>query len=232
MASSTTKTRSETHQTTPVIGIMTQPISWNNHSQDSSYIAASYVKWLEVSGARSIAIPYDVSPDIVEDIFYQINGILLPGGALDILPESVKYLWKLIQQSNNLQKDDSFFPVWGTCLGFEWLIELACSNDKDDEEAEGTSSTAEDTSCKLTNNYNAENVSLPLYNIPDQSQLYPKDSIIRYNVENFNITMNNHHRGINPESFLNSRQLERYWYISSTNVDPSTGNEFVSSIEV
>ena len=43
--------------------------------------------------------------------------------------------------------------------------------------------------------------------------------------------MNNHHRGITPEVFINSNKLSNYWYISSTNIDPYTNRSFVSSIE-
>ncbi len=62
-------------KTSPVIGILTQPIFASNHTM----IAASYVKWLEAGGARSIPIPYDASGELVQDLFAQVkNGIFFP----------------------------------------------------------------------------------------------------------------------------------------------------------
>ena len=214
---------------TPVIGIMTQPLP-NDDESNSTYIAASYVKWLELGGARSIAIPYDATEDVLEDIFYQVNGILLPGGALDILPDSMKYLWKLILQANSGGNDTTsdFFPVWGTCLGFEWLIELACST----SDAGDMADDDDNNTCYLSPSYQAENISLPLYNIPSESRLYPPNSSMKYNVQHYNLTMNNHHRGITPTNFNKSSQLTNLWYITSTNYDILGSNqEFVSTIE-
>ena len=236
---------------TPVIGIMTQPLPTNYNDGDKNiisnstyyYIAASYVKWLELGGARSIAIPYDATPEILEDIFYQINGILFTGGALDdIVPNSAKYLWKLIVQANNNNNENNddennendFFPVWGTCLGFEWLIELACGSDTSDNDL----NEVNDTSCSLSSNYRTENVSLPLYNIPTTSLLYPPNTQMLDIVQHYNVTMNNHHRGITPQNFHNSSKLTNYWNITSTNYDillnskdDTTTLEFVSTIE-
>ena len=48
----------------PIIGILSQPLV----NSSASYIAASYVKWLEVGGATSIAIPFDASTDAVKEI--------------------------------------------------------------------------------------------------------------------------------------------------------------------
>ena len=100
----------------PVVGILSQPLDGEN----SYYIAASYVKWLESAGARSIPIPYDADQELVSEIFSQINGLLFPGGAAD-LPITAKYLWDLAVE-RNLNGD--FFPVWGTCLGFEFMLML------------------------------------------------------------------------------------------------------------
>jgi hypothetical protein len=75
----------------PVIGILTQPIFASNHTM----IAASYVKWLEAGGDRSIPIPYDASKELVQDLFTQVDGILFLGGG-SVLPPSAVYLWKLL----------------------------------------------------------------------------------------------------------------------------------------
>jgi hypothetical protein len=88
----------------PVIGVMTQPMPGNN----STYIAASYIKWIEAGGARSIPIPYDAKTEMVEDLFSQVNGVLFPGGGSDLAQSAVD-VWRLANQAN---QNDEFFPIW------------------------------------------------------------------------------------------------------------------------
>lgn len=49
--------------------------------EGQSYIAASYIKFLESAGARAVPILYDAPPEEVERIFRSVNGFLIPGGA-------------------------------------------------------------------------------------------------------------------------------------------------------
>lgn len=202
----------------PVIGILSQP---HDDEENTFYIAASYVKWLESGGAQSIAIPYDADETLIREIFSQINGVFFPGGNAK-LPSSAKILWKLTVESN--QRGD-YFPVWGTCLGFEFLVML----------------TAHSNEVILQTSFNAENISLPLI-FPSEndvqrsngtystsSDLYPYD-MMKDILKSENITMNNHVRGIDPELFLNNTNLTDMFFITSTNFDRD-GRQFVSSIE-
>ena len=187
----------------PVVGILTQPIYGSNNTM----IAASYVKWLEAGGARSIPIPYDASEDLVQDLFSQIDGVLLPGGASD-LPESAVYIWKLLHQGYN---NGDFIPLWGTCLGFEYLLQL------------GSASTG-----VLEQGFQAENISLPLSKV-EPYRLY-KNKKLYETVQRYNITMNNHHQGISPDRFDENSLLSKKWKITSVNNDLK-GKPFVSTIE-
>ena len=201
----------------PVVGILSQPISL--HNETHQYIAASYVKWLESAGALSIPIPYDADESLVKEIFSQINGILFPGGSAD-LPQSAKWIWNLALESN---QRGEYFPVWGTCLGFEILISLTGGENA------------------LQSGFSAENVSLPLI-FPSESdvmhtngvfsiasQLYPSTTE-RDILSTHSITMNNHFNGITPEHFLNNTELTSSFHVTSTNVDLD-GKPFVSTIE-
>ena len=213
----------------PVIGILSQPVkkqsNENTNTNDTindQYIAASYVKWVESGGASSIPIPYDADETLIREIFSQINGILLPGGGVE-LPSSVKSIWKLALESN---QNGEFFPVWGTCLGFEFLVAL---NDGGDEEH------------TMQTGFKSQNISFPLifpseedvidskgvYSV--QSQLYPTQEW-RETLMSHNITMNNHHKGITPEHFLKNQALSSFFHITSTNIDLE-GKPFVSTIE-
>jgi gamma-glutamyl hydrolase len=206
-------------------------------------VAASYVKWLEAGGARSIPIPYDAPPTMVQELFHQVNGILFPGGA-SAVPESAREIWRLVVTTANyrgrrrrrrllygdkyndedMDEEDwsltsicpnDFFPLWGTCLGFEYLIQLA-------------SHSTTDAADVLDSDYVAENISLPLYEV-QQHQLY-HDPEVFHMIQTKNLTMNNHHQGIPPQRFRDMPALTRYWNITSMNYD-ANGKPFVSTIE-
>jgi gamma-glutamyl hydrolase len=206
----------------PVIGILTQPY---HHDHDRKYgthdmVAASYVKWLESAGARSIPIPYDADDELVDEILTQVNGVLFPGGSAE-LPKSAHRVWQMAQQYN---QNGTYFPIWGTCLGFEFMMMLAAKN--------GPS--------VIENGYKATNISLPL-----QYSHSSHDSIFWYSTENSklyhnhkvrqilaeqNVAMNNHERGIEPKVFESDEGLTSLFRIVSTNVDLN-GRPFVSTVE-
>jgi gamma-glutamyl hydrolase len=50
---------------------------------NGTYIAASYVKYIEGAGGRVVAIPYRASHEVLQQLFSQINGLLLPGGGME-----------------------------------------------------------------------------------------------------------------------------------------------------
>lgn len=186
----------------PVIGILSQP-GWNSQNH---FIAASYVKWLEAGGARSIPIPYDAPPALLDDLFGQINGLLLPGGRSD-MPPGVPYLLDQIVDSNNR---GHYFPVWGTCLGFEFLLRYVGGD------------------AAVKDGFKAENISLPLESVR-VNELYA-DPATYMTVVAMPVTMNNHHQGIEPALFLQNDRLTAVWNITSINHDEE-GRPFVSTIE-
>ena len=131
----------------PVIGVFTRilqktktsvvPPDWY-HMQ---YISASYIKWLESAGARSIAIDADSSEEQIKEIFKQVNGVLFPGSVTsgrrktfttdnkeeeidrptNTSQNAARLLWDLAKQAND---EGEVFPIWGTCLGFEWMLDF------------------------------------------------------------------------------------------------------------
>lgn len=214
---------------TPVIGILSQPLKTHvtssssenddisSKTTDSNYIAASYVKWVELSGARSIPIPYDADDELIQEIFTQINGLLLPGGAAT-LPSSLRKIWKLAM---NINQQGQKFPIFGTCLGFEFLIELAAEEHV------------------LQTGFNSNNVTWPLIfptqqqerdaYYSTQSKLYPTQEL-KNMLSVQNITFNFHQNGIEPHIFAKNEKLQHFFKITSYNYDLN-GRQFVSSIE-
>ena len=70
----------------PIIGILSQDLSSEdrasiNNSNYTSYIAASYVKFVESGGARVVPILINQPDDYYQMIFSSTNGLLIPGGA-------------------------------------------------------------------------------------------------------------------------------------------------------
>lgn len=92
---------------------------WDPDLIDNQYVAASYVKWLESAGARAIPIHAESSAEEVEEIFKQINGVLLPGGNYNTSEVAAEKIWELARQSNDVGEH---FPVFGICLGAEWML--------------------------------------------------------------------------------------------------------------
>lgn len=203
-----------TISSTPVIGILAHPFDGGNESSGNNedinypyqYIAASYVKWLEAGGARAIPIPYDASTTLIDDIFSQINGLLLPGGHC-VMPPCVPYLLDKIVESNS---KGWYFPVWGTCLGFEFLIRYV-----------GGPSALQD-------GFQATNVTLPLEELCSQ-ELYADPTVFK-TVQERPVAFNRHHQGIEPNHFMAISQLTNVWNITSINHD-KVGRPFVSTIE-
>ena len=122
----------------PLIGVLTQPSAWPKFfdPDDFSYIAASYVKYLEAAGARVVPVKYNMNHSELEKVFQSLNGLLLPGGGSDLLNdktdnftefyESGNFLLNLARKTN---ENGEYFPVWGTCLGFEMMV-LSVAGDK------------------------------------------------------------------------------------------------------
>lgn len=197
----------------PVIGILSQPLhsiqNDTNNNKNPHYIAASYVKWLEAGGARSIPIPYDADSALLDDLLDQVNAVLLPGGAA-AYSDSVTLLLDKVVASN---KAGNYLPVWGTCLGFEFLVQYAAAAGPDNI---------------LQSGFDAENVSLSLEQVQPVSLYADPDTY--FTVTQRNVTMNNHQNGITPERFQSDKALSAVWRITSINYDKA-GRPFVSTIE-
>ena len=187
----------------PIVGILSQPSQHRSYH----YIATSYVDWIEASGAITIPVPYDAPPALLDDLFPQMNGLLLPGGWNGYMPPSVPYLLDKIVESN---ERGQYFPVWGTCLGYEFLVKYMGGIDA------------------IQGGFHLYNASIPLESVR-VGELY-RDPTVYQTVTQAPVTLNNHQLGIEPESFLQNEKLTAVWNITSINHDVN-GRPFVSSIE-
>mmetsp|Transcript_12905 Transcript_12905/g.31026 ORF Transcript_12905/g.31026 Transcript_12905/m.31026 type:complete len:311 (+) Transcript_12905:52-984(+) len=195
----------------PVVGIFSAPSSSTvpECGGNCEYIAASYIKYVESAGARAIPISYYSTNEEIDAVVDQVNGILFPGGGADI-PDAAQ---RIVDNALHKAEEGGYFPVWGTCLGFEWLVQ-----------AVGGKSA-------LQGGFDAENITLPLdfTDAGKASRLY-HDAEARQLLASKPVTMNNHQSGIEPTSFASNTKLAGTFDVLSTNKDRK-GRSFVSSIE-
>jgi len=210
----------------PVIAVLTQPTT-SNYVSGPQYVAASYVKWLESGGARVIPFRYGTSAVEIKKVFNSINGIVFPGGGDYFTVPSPFYttlttLWDLIVDANI---NGDYFPVWGTCFGFELLNILVSKN------------------LNILGHFNSENYTIPLNftSFATSSRLFGfneswfagKSFItpdIFHSLLSQPITMNNHQAGVSPDTFYTTPDLYNFFTPLSYNNDRD-GKTFVSSFE-
>ena len=88
-----------------------------------------YIQWIESVGANAIVIPYSISKKELIQQMNSIQGLIWTGGAIETERYSeyqrMMYLTTL-QRSFLLAKEYNvqgrYFPIWGSCLGFEMLV--------------------------------------------------------------------------------------------------------------
>ncbi|XP_074505556.1 gamma-glutamyl hydrolase isoform X2 [Sebastes fasciatus] len=200
----------------PLIGVLAQEnLPGDQFARGSSYIAASYVKYLEGAGARVVPIRINRTEDEYAKTFYSINGLLLPGGDVDLqtslFSRAAKIFYNLALKANDA---GDYFPVWGTCQGFQQLSVL----------------TANKNLLTLTDTMA---VALPLTLTPaaQSSRLFrsfPKDLLQSLAEEN--ITSNFHKWSLSMQNYSRNAKLKRFYKVLSSNNDGK--REFISTMEV
>lgn len=70
----------------PTIGILAQECfpDYPPEICNTSYIAASYVKYIESAGARVVPVLINQEEDYYQTIFNSTNGLLIPGGSVSL----------------------------------------------------------------------------------------------------------------------------------------------------
>ncbi|EFA81874.1 peptidase C26 family protein [Heterostelium album PN500] len=201
----------------PIIGILSQPTNGEMASFGDQYIAASYVKWIESAGARVVPIFFDSDAATVKSLLSQINGVVFPGGGVDLAAQpaytdTLKLIWQTVLASN---QNGGFFPLWGTCMGFQQLCMLAGDD------------------FNILTGFNSENYTVPINMTAaaSSSTLFSLASPeIMSALANQPITMNNHMYGVSPAAYQQNSDLNSFFEVLSTNVDRD-GLTFLSTIE-
>jgi len=201
----------------PIIGIFTQPSSSTEGNCKGSclYLAASYVKYIEAAGARVVPVNYYASHADIDSLLTKVNGFFFPGGGSSF-PSSAQYLYDQIKLKNDA---GVYMPLWGTCMGFQWLLIAQSKNTGILDPKSGQ--------------MDSYNYSIPLDFTSDaqSSRLFANAPQKIYDIlSKENVTMNNHHYGIWTDHFQSTSSLSTFFKLLSTNKDRQ-GAEFVSTVE-
>jgi len=201
----------------PIIGVFTQATESTLVPFGKSYIAASYVKWLESAGARVVPIFHTATQVELKAVFNSINGIFFPGGAADLTPSSPLFrsAFFMYQLALNANDNGDFFPIQGHCLGFELLHLMTSRN------------------ASLLGSVDAEDIAMPLdfTGKAAQSRMFSKaPSKIIDILKKQPVTMNFHQFSVFPVDYTLNPSLDQFYQILSTNVDRKN-KTFISSVE-
>ena len=116
----------------PIIGILTVPSEYPDYysSQNYSYFASSYVQYIESSGGRVYPLKYDLPRDEFFGTLDKLNGVLFTGGSTGILyPNNTlapfgQAMQNVIDYVMDQHKKGVYFPLWGTCEGYQMITML------------------------------------------------------------------------------------------------------------
>jgi gamma-glutamyl hydrolase len=205
----------------PVVGVLTQQSLHSIEKWGNSYIAASYVKYLEAAGARVVPIFDNWTISEIDYAFDQIDGVLFPGGDADVDPTS--NLFKAASRIYERSIDDwnngrGQFTIFAHCLGFELLCLITSANPN------------------LLTKFDASNITMPLQvtSRAATSRLFgstsPRAQEAFKILSTENVTYNSHHYGVAPTEFVGPTKLGQFYSVLSLN-DDRAGLTFVSTIE-
>ena len=192
------------------VGIITIP-----HSQKTKYgkshIMKPYVDWFEERGVRVIPIPFDTTQH--ELYFQMVNGLLIPGGETGFIMKNETFINSITRFFELSLQQDEYFPIWGTCFGFEVLMTLIGGFTR-------------------FKKYNAHGF-YPIHITQDgyKSRMFHSFSPqYTHYLEHNKSTAENHEYGISPQDFMDNIHLRRFYDILATSVDEN-GKEYVAAIE-
>ncbi|XP_008589768.1 PREDICTED: gamma-glutamyl hydrolase [Galeopterus variegatus] len=199
----------------PIIGILMQRCHGKEmRNLGKYYIAASYVKYLEAAGARVVPVRLDLRDYEYETLFKSINGVLFPGGSANLrhsdYAHAAKIFYDLALQSFD---DGDYFPVWGTCLGFEEISFLTSG--------EYLLTHTDTTGIAMPLNFTGGTLQSRMF------QNFPADLLLSLAIEP--LTANFHKWSLSVKNFTMNEKLKKFFNVLTTNTDGKI--EFISTME-
>ncbi|XP_071907332.1 gamma-glutamyl hydrolase 2-like [Coffea arabica] len=203
----------------PVIGILSHPGDGAsgrlNNATNASYIAASYVKFVESAGARVIPLIYNEPLEVLEMKLSLVNGVLFTGGwaKSGLYFDVVGTVFKRVLEKNDA---GDHFPLVAICLGFELLTMIIS---KDNDILEQFSAADQASTLQFVGSINLEGTVF---------QRFPPDLLKKLSTDC--LVMQNHHYGISPETFRKTAALCNFFQILTTSADEND-KVYVSTVK-
>ncbi|XP_057291503.1 gamma-glutamyl hydrolase-like [Hydractinia symbiolongicarpus] len=207
----------------PVIGVAVMKITDEKLIQTypalvgKHYVPASYVKLIEMTGARLVPISPKMATDTVEYIFNSVNGLLFAGEGDDLNDSGYYNLTKKLFEFSIIDnKNGAVVPLLGIGSGFQALV----------LHVEGNKSPF-----IVTDSYDySTTVNWNVNEMKNHSFLssMPKEMI--RDCEKQPITAHFHKYSVASQCFKRSAKLNRFFKVLGTSSDRN-GKEFVSAIE-
>lgn len=202
----------------PVIGIVSHPGDGAggriSNTTATSYIGASYVKFVEAAGARVIPLVYNEPEDRLLEKLSLLNGVLFTGGSEKegVYFDTIKRVFQYVLDKNDAGEP---FPLFAQCLGFE-LVSMIVSKDNNILEA----FDAQDQ---------ASTLQFPSYAL-EGSVFQRFDTDLIKKVSTNCLVMQNHRYGISPRRYRENDALSSFFKILTTSPDEN-GKVYVSTVQ-
>uniref|UniRef100_A0A7S3IWN7 folate gamma-glutamyl hydrolase n=1 Tax=Strombidium inclinatum TaxID=197538 RepID=A0A7S3IWN7_9SPIT len=167
---------------------------------------------MESAGAQVIPLIHGESEEVTKDKLSKINGVLYPGGGGDYMAMGQMIHDEIVAQNDN----GTFYPEWGTCLGFERLALFTASN-------------PDDTLTRI----GAHKLSMPLNFTVDPLETKMYCGMNDHQLDDFkhgNFTLNSHSWSITPETMKSDEGLASFWNVTS-HTSNEAGDVWVASME-
>ena len=200
----------------PIIGVLAQSLpKMHEHINGTSYISAAYIKYLEMSGARVVPIFTNITEKELHLLFGKINGVLFPGGDVDLMHSSYRKNAEIIFNLAKMEfEDGGYFPILGTCLGLQALSVLVVKTDTVIDSCRGTT-----------------DISMKLDFVGELGRLFKEapDKILDI-LKHERVTYNSHYNCVTTNTYKNSKELQNFFRILTTN-EAEDGKRFISTYE-
>ena len=211
----------------PTIGILTQPRN-DIEGGKTEFIDAHYPIYLGGSGAKIIPLSYSLPEKNMTELLSKLNGVLVTGGTADFAiynEDTKKYEMTpfgkagkfIIETAKRMNDNDDYFPIWGTCMGFQ-LLAFVISGDPEIPKK----------GCNCSN-YNAALLFTQEGRTSKMFSIFSKDEMRSF--EERGLTYNNHRYYVDSEDFSNHKELRDTFNILAYSTDIEKKRVFISAME-
>lgn len=196
--------------------------------EEYTYTAASYIKWVEQSGARAMPIPWDLDDAELTQVFSYINGLVIPGGFWNIYEDPANEkgftpmtagVVRMLALAKKANDAGDYFPIYGIQQGMELMCAALAADDSGDYKLF-------DWTFKLENW--ATNLQY-MRNATDHMWSFQRPETIDFTSKNEAVTYYQHYT-LSVVRFLRHDTLRDFFDITAMSKDQN-GQQFVSAIQ-